>query len=175
MLERFCKSIGRLVADLPVDEVPARVAELLPEILENRDILRPEHKVLPPYGYGRHDVFLCPNDKFSVLAAVWPAGIVSPIHDHMTWCAFGVFEGVIREIRYRADSADAGCDRAVETGRSDWLPGDAGHLPVGGGDIHCMHNPTDKTAISIHVYGGNAAKLGPNVDTVYREVTAAPA
>ena len=36
-----------------------------------------------------------------------------------------------------------------------------------------MHNPTDKAAISVHVYGGNSAKLGPNVVKVYQEIAAA--
>lgn len=172
-LNQFCKTVGRLVADNPVHEVPGLIAEYLPEILADRDLLAAEHKVCPPEGYGRHDVFLCPNDDFSIIAAVWPAGIVSPIHDHKTWCTFGVFEGVIEETRYRAASDDPSCTDAIPVETIEHLPGAVAHLPVGGGDIHCMHNPTDKAAVSVHVYGGNSVKLGPNVVTVYQETAPA--
>ena len=56
---------------------------------------------------------------------------------------------------------------------TEHLPGAVVHLPVGGGDIHSMHNPTDKDAVSVHVYGGNSVKLGPNVVKVYQETAAA--
>jgi len=172
-LKNFCKTVGRLVADNPVHEVPGMIARILPKILEDRDLLLPEHKMLPPEGYGRHDVFLCPSDKFSIIAAVWPPGIVSPIHDHQTWCAFGVFEGVIQETLYRAVSDDPACCDAMPVEFIDLVVGDATHLPVGGGDIHCMHNPGDRVAVSVHVYGGNSVKLGPNVVKIYQESAAA--
>ena len=174
-LNTFCKTVGRLVADNPNEEVPGLIAGFLPEILADRDLLTAEHKSLPPEGYGRHDVFLCPNDDFSIIAAVWPAGIVSPIHDHKTWCTFGVFEGVIQETRYRAASNDQMCLDAIPVETIDHMPGDVAHLPVPalGNDIHCMHNPTDRAAVSVHVYGGNSVKLGPNVVKVYQETAAA--
>ena len=104
---------------------------------------------------------------------MWPAGIVSPIHDHKTWCAFGVFEGVIRETRYDHCPDEEDYLNAVPVETKNWVSGDVVHLPVGGGDIHCMHNPTDRAAVSIHVYGGNSAKIGPNVLNVYEETRAA--
>jgi predicted metal-dependent enzyme (double-stranded beta helix superfamily) len=172
-LKQFCKTVGRLVADNPVENVPGLIAEYLPEILVDKDLLSAEHKACPSEGYGRHDVFLCPNDDFSIIAAVWPAGIVSPIHDHKTWCTFGVFEGVIEETLYRPASNDPSCTDAIAVEMVKHLPGGVAHLPVGGGDIHCMHNPTDKAAVSVHVYGGNSVKLGPNVVKIYQEATAA--
>jgi len=38
-----------------------------------------------------------------------------------------------------------------------------------------MHNPTDCAAVSVHVYGGNSVKLGPNVVKVYQESATATA
>jgi len=172
-LNRFCRTIGKLTADNPVETVPGLIVGHLPEVLANGDLLAPEQKMSPPDSYERHEIFLCPNDVFSVLAVVWPAGIVSPIHDHKTWCAFGVFEGVIRETRY--DHCPDGEDylNAVPVETKNWVSGDVVHLPVGGGDIHCMHNPTDRAAVSIHVYGGNSIKIGPNLVNVYEETQAA--
>lgn len=172
-IEDFCETVGAIVANHPEAEVPGRIAKHLPGLLANRDLLRPDQKTLPAEGYGRHEVFLCPNDKFSIIAAVWPAGYASPIHDHMTWCTFGVFEGVIQETRFAPETGVAGCERATVTQQQRWGVGDVAHLPVGGGDIHCMFNPGDRPAVSIHVYGGNSAKLGPNVVNIYKDTARA--
>lgn len=163
----FCRQIGAVVSDIPESEAPSRVAEILPALLATPDLLLPEHRALPPQGYGRHDVFICPNDRFSVLAAIWPAGIFSPIHDHLTWCAFGVYEGTLIETRYLPAHGDKACTHATETAVHERHAGDAGFLPTDIPDIHCIHNPTDKTTISIHVYGGNSEKLGPNLEKIY--------
>ncbi len=159
-LDVFCRRIGEIIDAAPEAEVPSRIAALLPPLLATPNLLTTEHRLVPPHGYARHDLYICPSEAFSVLAVVWPAGIVSPIHDHKTWCAFGVYEGVIRETRY-ARSATA------VVSATDLLAGDVACLPVDGPDIHCMHNPGDEPAISIHVYGGDAGKLGPNVKNIY--------
>lgn len=172
-LQEFCNRVGQIVADNPVEDVPSLVAEILPSILGNPDLLTAAQKAVPAEGYGRHDVYLCPKDAFSIIAAVWPAGIVSPIHDHMTWCTFGIFEGAIEEKRYRCASDAADCLEAVTVETNVWQPGDVAHLPVGGGDIHRMRNPGDRAAVSVHVYGGNSAKLGPNLEKIYRETASA--
>jgi predicted metal-dependent enzyme (double-stranded beta helix superfamily) len=162
-LTDFCSRVGDLIYGVPRAEVPGRIAALLPSILANRDLLTPAQCALPPSGYGRHDIFVCPSGMFSVVAAVWPAGIMSAIHDHRTWCAFGVYSGVMREILYAPLEPESRHVRPIET--VDCRPGDVRHLPVDRPDIHAMHNPTDRAAISIHVYG--EAALGPNVGKVY--------
>ena len=80
---------------------------------------------------------------------------------------------MIQETRYRPESEDSSCETAVPVDSFEYVAGDVAHLPVGGGDIHCMHNPTDRTAVSVHVYGGNSVKLGPNVVKIYEETAAA--
>jgi predicted metal-dependent enzyme (double-stranded beta helix superfamily) len=164
-LAEFCHRVGDLVSSLPRVEIPAQIAALLPALLANRDLLTPAQRALPPAGYGRHDIFICPNQAFSVIAAVWPAGIKTAIHDHRSWCAFGVYEGAMREIRYVQVAAGGRHVRPIET--VDCGPGAACHLPVDRPDIHAMHNPTDRAAISIHVYGEDSSALGPNVAKVY--------
>ena len=159
-LGAFCRRVGEIIDGAPAAEVPSRIAAVLPPLLATPNLLTPEQRAVPPHGYARHDLFICPGEAFSVLAVVWPAGIVSPIHDHKTWCAFGVYEGVIRETRYVESAAAVVC-------ATDLLAGDVAHLPVDVPDIHCMHNPSDEPAISIHVYGGDAGQLGPNVKNIY--------
>lgn len=167
----FCRAVGDVIAHAPRAEVPGRIAELLPPLLATPNLLTPEQRAFPERGYGRHELFICPNEAFSVLAAVWPAGIVSPIHDHMTWCALGVYEGVIRETRYEPKPGNRDVAEAVPVSVTELMAGDVAHLPVDAPDIHCMQNPTNEPAISIHVYAGDAQKLGPNLKTVYAAVS----
>jgi predicted metal-dependent enzyme (double-stranded beta helix superfamily) len=165
-LAEFCHRVGDLVSSLPKPALPARVAALLPTLLANRDLLTPAQRGVPAKGYGRHDIFICPNQAFSVLAAVWPPGIATPIHDHRSWCAFGVYEGAMRETRYAPTGAGDHCGAtAIEA--VDCPAGAARFLPMDRPDIHAMHNPTDRVAISIHVYGEDSSALGPNVAKVY--------
>ena len=165
----FCRRLGDIVAAGPMTEVPCRIAAALQPVLAIPDLLTPEQRAVPARGYARNDLFICPSGHFSVLAVVWPAGIVSPIHDHKTWCAFGVYEGTIRETRYEPACADAeGEDTAARILSSvDLGAGDVAHLPIDAADIHCMHNPGTEPAVSIHVYGGDADVLGPNVKRIY--------
>jgi predicted metal-dependent enzyme (double-stranded beta helix superfamily) len=166
-LAEFCHRVGDLASGPAKPALPARVAALLPALLANRDLLSPAQRALPPKGYGRHDIFVCPNQAFSILAAVWPPGILTPIHDHRSWCAFGVYEGTMREIRYAPVDAEADdcCATPIET--VECPAGAARFLPMDRPDIHAMHNPTDRVAISIHVYGEDSSALGPNVAKVY--------
>lgn len=176
-LREFCRKSGELVSRFQAADVPARVAELLPALLDDPDLLTPDQRRAPPSGYGRNELFICSADGFSILAMVWPPGISTPIHDHATWCSLGVYEGMVRETQYRPAGVAAGMlsgesgDRppAAVTDVLSRRVGDVAHLPVNTPNIHCIHNPTDTVAISIHVYGGNARKLGPNVETIYTQ------
>ncbi len=165
-LEKFCRKAGEIAATARPAEVPPRIADCLSGLLANDDLLAPAHRKAPGSGYGRNIMFVCPTGMFSVLAVVWPPGITTPVHDHKTWCAFGVFEGDVVETRY--DPADDGPrrDRAVPSATGALGVGAVAHLPVTG-NIHRMQNLTRRTAITIHVYGGDSRRMGANVEHVY--------
>ena len=167
LIPAFCKTVSELLATLPLEEVPAQIAEHLPSLLSCSDLLTPEQQSPSGEDYEKHEVFLCPHDDFSVLAVVWPAGIHSPIHDHQTWCSFGVLTGEIQETIYSATDATPDCCEAGAVSSTHHIAGSVAHLPANASNIHCMHNPGTTPAISIHVYGGNSAKLGANVDKIY--------
>jgi 3-mercaptopropionate dioxygenase len=76
----------------------------------------------------------------------------------MTWCVFGVIQGVEHEDLFDAD--------LNVIGRSDNHVGDvSGFAPPG--DIHRVHNTADTTAISIHVYGTDVTRAGSSVRRYY--------
>ena len=101
------------------------------------------------------------ESAFSVKALVWQPGQLTPIHDHIAWCAFGVLQGVEYETLYR----DHG-DHLTEIGRVANAVGDvSGFAPPG--DIHRVHNTGDETAISLHVYGADLSADGVSIRREY--------
>ena len=165
IIPEFLKTVSALISTFPLSEVPILIADYLPVLMACPDLLTPEQRSLNGQDYEKHEVFLCPNDEFSVLSVVWPAGIYSPIHDHKTWCTFGIIEGEIREIIYE-ENKSARCD-ATAISSIDHRVGSTAHMTINESNIHCMHNPGADPAVTIHVYGGNSKKIGANVDKIY--------
>jgi 3-mercaptopropionate dioxygenase len=124
-----------------------------------------------PDRYQTHVLHAEPDGSFSVLALVWRPGQVTPVHDHVTWCVFGVIQGVEHEEVY---ALDEGGDYLIEVGSSTNRTGEvAGFAPPG--DIHRVRNPGPGTAISIHVYGTDISRLGSSVRREYRQPVVARA
>ena len=134
------------------------VAEQLRRHLPTPDLLTAEERLGSPDGYRSHTLHVEPDGSFSVIALVWRPGQVTRIHDHMTWCVFGVIQGVEHEDLFDAD--------LNVIGQSDNHVGDVdGFAPPG--DIHRVHNTADTTAISIHIYGTDVTRIGSSVRRFY--------
>jgi predicted metal-dependent enzyme (double-stranded beta helix superfamily) len=104
-----------------------------------------------------------PNGTFSIMAIVWRPGQVTRIHDHVTWCVFGVIQGVEDEELFALDD---GGECLVPVGRNRNTTGDVGGFAPPG-DIHRVRNAGDHTAISIHVYGTDLSRIGSSVRRYY--------
>jgi predicted metal-dependent enzyme (double-stranded beta helix superfamily) len=134
------------------------VADQLRLHLPRPDILAPEHRLGSPEAPAGHTLHVEADGSFSVTAVVWRPGQETPIHDHTTWCVFGVIQGVEHEDVYDAD--------LNLIGRNDNLIGDVnGFAPPG--DIHRVHNTGDEVAISIHIYGTDITRIGSSVRRYY--------
>jgi len=134
------------------------VAERLREHLPSPDVLTAEQRLGSPDGYRSHTLHVEPDGSFSIVALIWRAGQVTRIHDHLTWCVFGVIQGIEHE-----DLFDAELNLI---GRSDNHAGDvSGFAPPG--DIHRVHNTARTTAISVHIYGTDVTRTGSSVRRFY--------
>jgi predicted metal-dependent enzyme (double-stranded beta helix superfamily) len=134
------------------------VAEQLRQHLPSPNVLSAEQRLGSPDGYRNHTLHVEPGGSFSIIALVWRPGQVTRIHDHLTWCVFGVIQGVEHEELFDSD--------LNLIGRSDNHIGDvSGFAPPG--DIHRVHNTGSTTAISIHVYGTDVARMGSSVRRYY--------
>jgi len=134
------------------------VADQLRRHLPTPDVLTAEQRLGSPDGYRGHTLHVEPDGSFSIVALVWRPGQFTRIHDHITWCAFGVIQGVEHEERFDADGN--------EIGSSDNHVGDvSGFAPPG--DIHRVRNIAEETAISIHVYGTDVTRVGSSARRYY--------
>src|SRR5687768_10547469 len=79
------------------------VADQLRRHLPGPDVLTAEQRLGSPDGYRSHTLHVEPDGSFSIIALVWRPGQVTRIHDHVTWCVFGVIQGVEHEELFDAD------------------------------------------------------------------------
>jgi 3-mercaptopropionate dioxygenase len=139
------------------------VASALERHLPSPDVLTAEQRTGDPKTYKSDVLHSEPDGSFSIVALVWRPGQVTPIHDHVTWCVFGVIQGMECEELFELD--DQGTN-LVEAGYSVNGTGDvSGFAPPG--DIHRVHNAGDHTAISIHIYGTDVSRIGSSVRRYY--------
>jgi 3-mercaptopropionate dioxygenase len=135
-------------------------AELVGAELERHlpapDVLTAEQRAGDPESYRSHVLHSEPDGSFSIVALVWRPGQVTRIHDHVTWCVFGVIQGIEYEEQFTLDES-SGC--LVEAGYTVSEVGDvSGFAPPG--DIHRVRNAGDRVAISIHIYGTDVSRIG---------------
>jgi predicted metal-dependent enzyme (double-stranded beta helix superfamily) len=155
-------------ADWP--ETAVLVADQLRRHLPGPAILTSAERAGDPDCYRSHVLHTEPDGSFSVTVLVWRPGQITPIHDHVTWCVFGVLQGTEYEELY-ALGEDGTYLR--EVGRSESPAGEvSGFAPPG--DIHRVRNSGSEIAISLHIYGADISRLGSSVRRTYDLPVAAP-
>jgi 3-mercaptopropionate dioxygenase len=139
-------------------ETAGLVATQLRTHLPTPAVMTREQRVGDADRYRSHVLHVEPDGSFSIVGLVWRPGQITPIHDHVTWCVFGVVQGIEHEELFDAD--------LNPVGESDNHTGDvSGFAPPG--DIHRVHNTGADTAISIHVYGTDVSRIGSSVRRYY--------
>lgn len=135
-----------------------RTAQLVASALRRH---LPPPEVVP--GLRSRLLHVEPDGAFSIQAIVWPPGRVTRIHDHVTWCVFGVIQGVVDEDLFTLDGSG---EFLVPVGRTTNATGAVnGFAPPG--DIHRVANTGGHTAISIHVYGTDLSRIGSSALRYY--------
>jgi 3-mercaptopropionate dioxygenase len=144
-------------------DTAGRVAEQLRRHLPSPDMLTVEQRMGHPDGYRSHVLHAERDGSFSIVALTWRPGQVTPIHDHVTWCVFGVIQGIEHEELFTLDEERG---LLVEAGSETSGIGEvSGFAPPG--DIHRVRNVGDRTALSIHVYGTDVSRIGSSVRRTY--------
>jgi predicted metal-dependent enzyme (double-stranded beta helix superfamily) len=149
---------GAVDAHAGWSETASLVADQLRRHLPTPAVLTAEQRAGCPEDYCSHTLHVEPDGSFSIIAVVWRPGQFTRIHDHTTWCALGVIQGVEHEELFDAEGNLIGYD--------DNPVGYAGGFAPPG-DIHRVRNIGEETAISIHVYGTDVERIGGSVRRYY--------
>jgi predicted metal-dependent enzyme (double-stranded beta helix superfamily) len=144
-------------------ETARLVAAELERCLPSSEVLTVEQRTGDPNDYRSHLLYSEPGGTFSIVALVWRPGQVTGIHDHVTWCVFGVIQGIEHEELFRLDEG-RGCLVRVGT-RTNRVGEVSGFAPPG--DIHRVRNVGEHTAISLHIYGTDVSRIGSSVRRYY--------
>ena len=81
------------------------------------DVLSPSACEGSPDRYTQHVLHVSPDRSHSVVALVWYPGQRTPIHDHVSWCVVGVYEGTESQTLYHLADGDDGEPCLIERGR----------------------------------------------------------
>lgn len=101
------------------------------------------------------------DDRFNIMAAIWPAGGGTGVHDHAgNWVVEGVYRNCLHTIRYARedDGARAGHAQLRQTKALDMLPGEVAHVRYPDEAIHDFINRSSAPTVSVHIYGGDITK-----------------
>ena len=128
--ERYRNGEGALV-----EATRLRLAELVGE----PDVLPAAARQGSADRYTQHVLPVSADRSHSVVALVWYPGQSTPIHDHVSWCVVGVYEGEESRTRYRL-AEDAGERCLVESGRETAGPGSCTSLIPPTENIHRVAN-----------------------------------
>jgi 3-mercaptopropionate dioxygenase len=163
-LDRLTAAVRTAVGERADWQATARlVASALERELPSPSVLTPEERAGDPERFQSHVLHAEPDGSFSIVALVWRPGQMTRIHDHVTWCVFGVIQGVEHEELFELDE-HRGC--LIEAGNAVNLTGEvSGFAPPG--DIHRVRNVGERTAISIHIYGTDVRRIGSSVRRDY--------
>src|SRR3954451_22477558 len=155
-LTDFASDAERLLDD------PHAIGTRLGALLAHDGWLAPEHRVGNAERYTQHLLHVSPTRRLSVVALVWLPGQRTPIHDHISWCVVGVYQGIERETHYQLVE-DKGGSRLVSGGTFEARPGHVEALVPPQENIHEVTAVGAEKTISIHVYGADIERLGTSI------------
>ena len=112
-----------------------------------------------PGKYRRHQVVTDESFGFTVVVLLWEPGACTPVHDHDTWCVFGLLEGALEVTNYGVAEDDRkGPLHLREVGRDQMRSGLIGDNREPHTEVHRVRNVGASRATSLHVYGRDLTK-----------------
>jgi predicted metal-dependent enzyme (double-stranded beta helix superfamily) len=161
--------LGRLAAGITIacNGAPGQMSEGVIAALQaaaaDPILLTADQCIVCPDRYARHVLYADPQSRFTILALVWSGGQFSPVHAHDTWCAYAVHHGALAETLFRFDAAT---EQAIPLRTETRRAGYGCFARSGLEQIHRLGNAGLEPAISIHVYGVEAAQICSHVNRV---------
>ncbi|MFQ5911561.1 MAG: hypothetical protein ACE5JS_00060 [Nitrospinota bacterium] len=157
-MERFIQDVGGIVREGGAEEeVTAKVADRMKGLTDIPDLIDLKHMRTKRGSYVLRPVHVAEDGSFSIAAAVWDVGQITPIHDHGTWGVIGIYQGVEHEERFaKREGNPPGQTAALQCiGVKDWRPGEVFVCCTSDHDIHRVSCGSDVPCVGIHVYGAD--------------------
>ncbi|MBR9875578.1 MAG: cysteine dioxygenase [Vibrionaceae bacterium] len=162
-LRGFIQSFTQLVEKVGLDEerILADGKMLLTELISHDDWLPDEFARPNSETYQQYLLYCDPLERFSVVSFVWGPGQATPVHDHTVWGMVGVMRGAESCEEFHWDPKS---NRLQPNGQHQLYCGDIDLVSPRIGDIHKVSNAhSDRTSISIHIYGANIGSVSRHV------------
>jgi len=164
MVPRLSENIAQACM-AEADLVPYRVRQALNEAFDQTSSDRLVAQILSmPHSmqsYTRHILHADPSGMFTVVALRWDPKQGSPVHAHYTWCAYRVLSGELTESHFEWDRT---ANQAYLFNRVPRVAGQSVCGHAGMDFIHRLSNEREQTAVSIHVYGIDSARISTHVN-----------
>lgn len=174
-LARFTRSVDDAMRE-EGDEGAALadgIARALAQLLRETGWLGPEYRRGSLDHYRQHILHVAPDGGYSVVALVWHPGQKTPIHDHVSICVVGVYEGEEEETRYQLYEDDEG--RFLVPAEPERIyPGQVTALIPPEENIHTVANRGAGKTISVHVYAADIGKLGTSINETFDDLPIRP-
>jgi len=149
--------------ELPASVRAAAIQNALHDFADDTEIAALIAHCGPPCAtsYGRQMLVADPQGRYCAVALIWGQAQFSPIHGHHTWCAYRVLSGALHESVFEWDKPTEQAHWQLDQAR---LPGAISYTDAGVGGIHRLGNPHAAAAVSLHVYGIEAAQVTTHVN-----------
>jgi predicted metal-dependent enzyme (double-stranded beta helix superfamily) len=154
-LDMFVEELRAIAAGAEdEEEILARLRPPVLRLARSKEWLLPRHyEAVPEQGNGVHLLHEEPDHTLAVVAVCWLPGRETPPHNHGTWAVVAGVDGPERNVFWKRvdDGTRAGYAKLERIGEKVIGAGEVLAMPAG--IIHSVANDTDKTTLTLHVYG----------------------
>lgn len=152
-LREFVLAMSELAdQQLQESQLLPRVRQLMAQLIARDDWLPEPFAQAGGSSYAQHLLHCDPRERFSVVSFAWAPGQKTPVHNHTVWGVIGVLRGCETCEEYERlpeGVRPLGHSHALRAGSIEAVSPTVG-------DWHRVGNAmSDRTSVSIHVYGAN--------------------
>lgn len=143
------------------------VAEKLKPLLSVPGLLKGVPVQFREECYTLNVLYSDPDGRWAIAAVAWLPGQKSSVHDHQTWCSFGIYEGeAVEEYFSLQDGAEAVCcgQRTLAAGATGFAGQTCAEKQAA---IHRLGNHGQQRLVSLHVYGCDLGRGASSVATKF--------
>jgi predicted metal-dependent enzyme (double-stranded beta helix superfamily) len=158
-LRQFIAHVKQTLAGSAPAQALDRLRPAFSDLLSNRDWLPPAFQEPAAQGgmgggIASWLLYRAADQSLSLFSLVVPAGVATPVHDHLAWGLVGLYAGEQDEevFRHRPDDHDEPLELAT---RQRLRPGDFYVLLPPEGDIHRVRTTSPFPSVSIHLLGND--------------------